>query len=391
MSNNIWTNSSTKRISLAAGVAQKIVDGSGTALHSNLTIENLSAHTIMLEWHDEASVSVGRPLYAHDIVEDCFPSTRDVWAFCVSDASLLIHPASHSHVVRGSVIADVTFPLDAADTPRDPSTEVIPVQVIDASGSVLSLPMDPANTPRSAATEVLAVQSLDSNGRTIGQVTSSVNIGSEYHSPSDFSCSYASPSGVTLAGLPFTPTSEQLLGLSVYQPGSGVEFYSPQEYNFDWNATTGVLSLVGLTDFRADSTFRAIVAGQQKGYNLSSNTSSVVVANPLSSQRTASTLGTLNTETSAYYYIDCDGYRTHGLQFVIAGTASGSIGYSLQDDSTAADACNYIEATQTEWSVPYISSSAYKKITDPLPIKYLRIKASCAAASSITIYHVGLY
>ena len=111
--------------------------------------------------------------------------------------------------------------------------------------------------------------------------------------------------------------------------------------------------------------------------------------NPLSSQYVPSVPlnATVVTGTTAYVYIDMNGYRNVGIQTIKGGGGTATFTYeaTCQDDGTAAASCTYNDVTNALIGAATFTASALHLVDTMLPVKWLRLKYVTAGGVDSTI------
>lgn len=93
-----------------------------------------------------------------------------------------------------------------------------------------------------------------------------------FHSPDDFTAAQSDTDELTLTGLPFTPTSDQIMGVIEYKTGGTSVFHTIRDgFTFAFASTgvgTGTLTVTGTgVNFEGTSTFVVVLLNQKKAYD----------------------------------------------------------------------------------------------------------------------------
>ena len=111
--------------------------------------------------------------------------------------------------------------------------------------------------------------------------------------------------------------------------------------------------------------------------------------NPLNMQYVPSVPldATVATGTTAYVYIDMNGYRNVGIQTIKGGGGTATFTYeaTCQDDGTAAASCTYNDVTNALIGAATFTASALHLVDTMLPVKWLRLKYVTAGGVDSTI------
>ena len=282
--------------------------------------------------------------------------------------------------------------VDAANTARSTSTNVIPVQVIDDEGKV----------QKSGADSDSPVYVQDVGGGSGGGGGNML-----YISPEDFSAAYSTASGIILTGLSWTPSLEQFVGVTQFNNVGLAASLTPSTNDFDYDSSTGTLNLGGTPAFAAtDQGYRVQVYGPDKAYNKASDANKQIVLNPINDVYQGETLAAVTdgADDTYYYYASMDGYNNFACQMILNG-GSGSVIVTLegtvQDDGTAAASCTYVDVTSRLVGVANIIAGAGVTVNDiwlgdtKLNFKYLRYKVVADTSASDdadwTLYHRKSY
>jgi len=318
-------------------------------------------------------------------------------------------------------VSSISINTDPANTARTVATEVIPIQQVDQSGKVPpagdtntnapfvkltdgseDLGFQTAGTAGSSSTVVVPVQPLDADGGVIEGGAGGAGGGDSVYSvaQNDFSAVYTAVTQITLTGGIAGLISKKNFIQVVQFPSSGVAVkWVPDKNAFDYNSSTGVLTVTGAS-FASGDEYDVQVYYTPKSYDLPGNQRDVWRSNPSWEQNSGATLAdvTNGTDGDYYYFVDCGGYRYHGLQFATfdggSATISGAVAVSMQNDGTLVDSCAYSESSIDFLGVDYITGPGVYFIDTPLPVKYLRVKVSAESGDNTcdwTIYHVAKY
>lgn len=205
---------------------------------------------------------------------------------------------------------------------------------------------------------------------------------------------YASGTTITLAGFPFTCESEDIVFVrEVDETGNTAKIWvnGTAGVQMEVNAACTLLTRTGGTDFTATAVFTVGYNGEKKGYAVATNSVRTAEINPLSEMHVEETLLALTNiaqNTTAYAYLDMDGYRMAGIQCetsdaVPTDVLTVTLECSIQDDGTAAASCTYQDCTnQLTGSASFVDSDFI--MTTPsngtlMALKYLRIKYNTSA------------
>jgi len=144
--------------------------------------------------------------------------------------------------------------------------------------------------------------------------------------------------------------------------------------------------------------------GQIKGYDSGNDAMKGFEISPLSSHHVEETLLDLTNiaqTTTAYGYIDMDGYRNFAFQCETSDATptdvlTVTIEASIQDDGTAADGCAYQDITNAFFGVASWVDTDFFAISDTVtPLKYVRIKYVTSTGggndADLTCYSKRLY
>lgn len=237
---------------------------------------------------------------------------------CVDSVRIqMVSTSGGSSSVSGDVgLSD----LSAANTARTAATEVLPVQMLDQGGNVGVLVSGTVNVANMSISNGLQVGALCS-----GTVSSSItNLPTNYScieknpsgpefffSPSDFSATYTSTSGITLAGLPFTPAAEQFVGVWSYNASSGLTAWDLVTRGYSWDSGTGLLN-VGGASWGASDKFKVCISGQQKGYTQVTDSNRFYEIAPLDLKVVEESLVDTTNVTVQTFYPSSDGMQMLG-------------------------------------------------------------------------------
>ena len=344
-----------------------------------------------------------------------FDSASDTLAgILVDSVRVQVPTASFSFDPNIDNISVVTsLATDAANTARSTATEVVAVQTVDQTGKVSPAGNTNTNAPFSkltdgtndlvyttasgvSTTETIAVpvRPIGLDGSVLEGGSGGVGGGAGVYSAKQLDCTidYTAATQLTIAGLPTGLTVGSFIQVDVNPNGAVQESYTQKKYVFSWNDSTGVLTVTGATFAANDVDYDVLFWYTPKTYNPSTDSNSVFVVNPVDSKYTSSTLLTGTTATGdVYAYIDLQGYKYHTIQYdFTAGTVSGAVDITCQDDGTAAASCSYVPLTYSRFGVHYLTSTDILEFDTPLVGKYLRVKVS-ATSGSYAVYHAGVY
>ena len=146
------------------------------------------------------------------------------------------------------------------------------------------------------------------------------------------------------------------------------------------------------------------VHNRSDAYNSTASLDRVGEQDPLSAHHSETTVVEIASASGVdgtyYYYVDMDGYKELGLQFILnggSGTVTVSVEGTIQDDGTAPASCSYIDIGSTLYSAATWTADAVELDTKRIAgqCKYIRIKvvASTGGAdnSDWTIYAKQVY
>lgn len=136
-----------------------------------------------------------------------------------------------------------------------------------------------------------------------------------------------------------------------------------------------------------------------KSYDNTTESDKVLESSPVSAHHVESTLLELTNiaqNTTAYGYIDMDGYRYLGIQGLTSGAAptdilTVTVEATIQDDGTAQASCTYTDVTTSWFGVASaIDNDFYWMTSVPVIAKYVRVKYTTSAGGGndcdLTVY-----
>lgn len=92
-----------------------------------------------------------------------------------------------------------------------------------------------------------------------------------YSSPTYFSATYLGAQTLTLAGLPWTPVSAQILGVEVDTVQGTVQVYPRTNFKISLDPVTLILTVTGAGFLATDLAYRVFFIGVDKGYSPATN------------------------------------------------------------------------------------------------------------------------
>lgn len=185
--------------------------------------------------------------------------------------------------------------------------------------------------------KAIPVALYDSAG---GQITSfgSPSTISEYKSPNDFTATYTSNVTITLVGLSFTPTSEQIVYIRVIPTSGSALMLVNGSGGVTMKYSAGVITISGAgTPFAAGDLYEVGINGVKKAYNSVTDTIKTTVSNADWGSKyntvipiigAAQTLTTSFVDLGSGFEIPCMGYKT--LAIWIKLTIQQSVGVQIQ-------------------------------------------------------------
>lgn len=287
-------------------------------------------------------------------------------------------------VVGGVVVSG----SQTASTSTSASTMILPVKIVDSAGN-----SQPAGNSSTAP-----IYTMDIGGGGGGGGGSML-----YMSPTDFTASYSTSSGVVLTGMPYTPRIEQFASLAVTKADGTTSSYSrtTNPFSFTDLTTSGVLSVGGASFSSSDLGYLVMVYGPDKAYNKASDATTVIEASPsCMNVLEESLVDTTNVAAGENYYPSADGmlmtpYRNLSINGQITNSDATSY-YTLQitndEDSTAASriwvgAYGYrVDANTTVSGVAVASTTDTFHIDyDAINAKYVRCKVTCGDSTNTVV------
>lgn len=207
---------------------------------------------------------------------------------------------------------------------------------------------------------------------------------------------YASATTLTLAGLPFTLASEDIVYIKeVDETGNTAQILVNGSGGVHMEVSGATLTISG-GSFTSGSAYEVGYNGQDKGYDSANSAQRNEVINRDKDDQPYDTLLDLTniTDGTAYGYIDMEGYKNVELQIETSGTTPTStltltLEGSCQNDGTAAASVTYQDVTQDELGVAsVVDQDDWWRLID-VGYKYLRIKHVTAGGGDdcdLTVY-----
>lgn len=199
-----------------------------------------------------------------------------------------------------------------------------------------------------------------------------------YHSPEDFTATYASGTTLTIAGLPYTPVVEQFQSVLVFPASGEAESYTPTANAFSYSA--GTLTVDGATFDATDVGYLVIIFGPDKAYSTSDDAQKIIDVAPLNENDDYDLVAevTNGADDTYDYYIDMTGFNSALIQCELASaTFSCTIEVTAQADGTAAASCNYIGV-----SLPPITVTDGWHLTIPCKYAHVQVVVSGGAGAA---------
>jgi len=286
----------------------------------------------------------------------------------------------------------------------------------------LNNPGDPSTLPTGAATETtLSTVSTNVAKTTAAAVSATPVQPTHTNMGSEGTATYLSSTTITMAGFPFTVADANCQVLFVsYRPSGGT--WQPALVNgvngVSITSAANVVSVAGAgTPFATGDTYFVGLYEQDSGndeHYAAGNAKRTYDISPPSSQHDESTLFDLTNipaDTTDAEYIDMDGRRSVGIQFITSGTAPTDVltitlEVTLQDDETAPEsipAANWINIVpeltggSTEWTdTDEEGNLSWLAVIDvPLPVKYVKVGYSTSDTAGddcdLTVFVKKLY
>jgi len=128
------------------------------------------------------------------------------------------------------------------------------------------------------------------------------------------------------------------------------------------------------------------VKTRSKSYDAGTTADKSFEVNPVSDHHVEekATLTNVANVTPEYVYLDMDGYRHFGIQFIKdAGvdTVTFTVEATLQDDGTAAASCTYGDVTSDWFGVASWTATDLIQADQPIMAKYVRLKVTTAGGN----------
>lgn len=207
-----------------------------------------------------------------------------------------------------------------------------------------------------------------------------------YESPYDGSATYTSNVTITCAGFPFTVDSTICrISYIAYKPSAGSWTVLVNGTNgVSMTSSSNVITVSGAgTPFASGDSYRVGIAYQTKGYTAGTASNRMQEIDPISEKHVEETLIAVTnqtTNTTAYAYMDMDGYSTLALQGETSDTTptdvlTVTVEASIEDDGTAAASCAYQDVTNLLFGVAsWVDTDFFGVVNLPFPVKYIRVK-----------------
>lgn len=232
--------------------------------------------------------------------------------------------------------------------------------------------------------------------------TSPVAWGETYVSPVDFTATYTSSTSITLSGSPFTIDDANCYVFKIlYKPTGGNWTALINAHNgVSIAASSNVLTITGAgTPFLSGDTYRVIVFGPEKAYDLSTDTEKNSIMNPSYSRNTdpEPIIAAAQTLTTSYadvgYEIENKGYKKMGiwikvtkndataidLQVIVKHTSAGTEEYNMIAEVIAAGVST---VSVKNFTLPAANNLLYIPIELDNAIPFVQIQAKDTSAGA---------
>ncbi len=260
--------------------------------------------------------------------------------------------------------------VDDASTARTSSTNVIPVQPLDATGKVSpagelatnapftaltdgtnTAAIDAADTARTTSTIVQVTQPIDSQGNIItggGGTSGGLTL---YSSPVHFTSAFNTSSGIDLTGMSFSIVDfSQFVDIEAWDASREfIAKYTPKSHDFDWDSTNGRV-LVGDAAFVTGGTYKVSVLAEDRTISLPTDSQKTTVLNPDSQAYGYEAVAEVTNEADASsdFYASMDGYKTVIVQYEVTG-GTDVVALSVHgtvEPNIVASSCKYQDITK---------------------------------------------
>lgn len=191
-----------------------------------------------------------------------------------------------------------------------------------------------ASVNAKGSTTAMDIAIVDDAGTQITSFGSPSTI-AEYKSPSDFTATYTSSTTITLSGVSFTATSEEIVYIRVIPLSGDAEVYTNGSSNVTMTISGNVITIAGAgTPFTTGDLYEVGINSQKKAYDLDLDVNKDVVQNPEWAHYTSTEHVVDETNVAADTYrivVNQEGYRNACLQLNGSGGVTFTVWASLDD------------------------------------------------------------
>lgn len=180
----------------------------------------------------------------------------------------------------------------------------------------------------------------------------------------DLTATYTSAETLTLTGLPSGLDITNFVQVSKWDADGKETVYTPLNYAFGWNDSTGVLTVTGATFAATDQGYNVYIDYIPKGYDPSTDEYVVHVVNPGWLQESRSTPVDITgggTDGTYYYYLSMSTFRKVGLQLKLdsgSGSVTVTVEATIQDGSDIT-ALDYLDLTNDVFGAASFTADAF--------------------------------
>ena len=176
------------------------------------------------------------------------------------------------------------------------------------------------------------------------------SVDAEYRSPSDFTATFTNSTTITLAGVPFTPLSEELVYIKVIPASGDTSTYVAGSSGVSLTISAGVITIAGAgTPFTAGDAYEVGINSQQKAYDSDLDTNKSIEQSPTWARRTdAEAIISAAQELDASFTdlgpeIDMSGYNNLGVWLTVDIGTSTNVQLRILHKHESAGAEEYRE------------------------------------------------
>ena len=263
------------------------------------------------------------------------------------------------------------------------------------------LSVDAADTARTSSTNVIPVQPIDSSGNIISGGTGTSGGLTLYSSPVHFTAVFQAATALDLSGMPFSISNfSQFVDIEAWDASAGfIEKYTPKTHVFSWDSVNDRVTVTGAS-FVTGGTYKVSILAEDRTVSIPTDSQKVTVLNPQSQEYSFETVADVTSEADASsdYYVSLDGTRNLIIQYEKTGGSDVcglTVWGTLLSDGTPADSCDYQDISQygldplTHSTASGIyDSSTMLKTQDGSSYKYLMFRVSSDLSGSDGDYSI---